>query len=489
MGTCEAERMHDGTGGPHPDPRPRFHFTPPQGWLNDPNGLVFADGWYHLCYQHHPESDVWGPMHWGHAVSRDLLRWEHLPVALAPDELGWIYSGSAVRDPDGTGGFGAGALVAAFTHASAEGQVQSLASSIDGGRTWHTDPANPVLRPPEGTTDFRDPKVFRWSQGGEAHWVMVLAAGHRVELYTSPDLRHWTHQGGLRPRTGADTVFETPDLVPLRVDGSDERRWMLSIGVLSDGPTGGTGTGYLLGDFDGEVFTPDDDELRWADHGPDFYAAQSWNDPPSADPVWIAWMSNWAYADAVPSTGWRGVLTVPRHLGLTRTAGGLRLVQRPVAALDAQRAHRCSARQVVLSRHDDPLAGIRSRHFDLTTVVRVDQSTASRFELHLRVGGTERMVVSFDLAASTITVDRSRAGAAPFHGAHPRSAAAPITPHGGRVTLRVLGDECSVEVFANHGEASLSSLVYPDPHHDGLELHAIEGDVVVEALDLFDVLP
>ncbi|MCZ7525828.1 MAG: glycoside hydrolase family 32 protein [Acidimicrobiia bacterium] len=481
--------MIDERGAHEPPGRPRFHFTPPAGWLNDPNGLVFDGGEYHLCYQHHPDDDVWGPMHWGHAVSRDLVRWEHLPVALAPDELGWIYSGSAVVDHDGTAGFGRGALVAVFTHASAEGQAQSLAFSCDRGRTWRTDPGNPVLPPPAGEPDFRDPKVFRWSQGGASHWVMVLAAGRRVLVHTSPDLRHWTLSSELVPRIAEEASWETPDLFPLRVDGTGDERWVLSLGVMAGAPSGGTGTGYLVGDFDGHVFTPDGDEVLWADHGPDFYAAQSWNDVPSGERVWIAWMSNWRYADRVPSTGWRGVMTVSRRLGLTRTAGGPRLTQVPVAALDACRAPRLSGHDVVLPGAGDVLDGVRCRHFDLTLRIRVDRSAASHLELHTMVGGDERTAIVYDLAASTLSIDRSRAGTAAFHREHPTSAAAPVEPRDGRVTVRVLGDECSVEVFANDGVASLSALVYPAPRRDGFALRAAGGTVVLETIELFELSP
>jgi sucrose-6-phosphate hydrolase SacC (GH32 family) len=469
--------------------RPRFHFTPPRGWLNDPNGLVFDSGQYHLFYQHHPAADTWGPMHWGHAVSRDLIRWDHLPVALAPDDLGWIYSGSAVVDCHGTAGFGAGALVATFTHASAEGQVQSLAFSRDGGRTWSTDPTNPVLRPPAGTVDFRDPKVFRWTGGGSSHWVMVLAAGTRIMISTSPDLRHWTCAGDLAPPISGDAVFETPDLFPLRVDGTGEQRWVLSLGVTAGAPSGGTGTAYLVGDFDGRTFAPDDGDLLWADRGPDFYAAQSWNDAPSGERLWIAWMSNWRYAEHVPSTGWRGMMTVPRRLGLTGTARGARLVQRPVDSLEACRRHRLSTGAVTLPAAGDPLRDIRCRHFDLTVRVRVEKSTASRLELHLRRGRDERTVIVYDLDASTVSIDRSRSGAAPFHREHPCSAPMTVEPDAGCTTLRVLGDEHSVELFTRDGDPSLSALVYPDPQSDGFGIRATGGTAVLDAIELFELDP
>jgi sucrose-6-phosphate hydrolase SacC (GH32 family) len=478
-----------GRGGAAHHGRPRFHFTPPEGWLNDPNGLVCHAGAYHLFYQHHPDRDRWGPMHWGHAVSTDLVRWTHMPVALFPDALGWIYSGSTVVDHEGTAGFGRGALVAVFTHASADGQVQSLAFSLDGGRTWRPHLGNPVLTAPADTPDFRDPKVFRWERGDTAHWVMVLAAGRRVLVYTSPDLRRWTRSSALEPGIAEETTVETPDLFALDVDGTGDERWVLSFGVLAGAPAGGTGTGYLVGEFDGHRFTPDRDEVLWADHGPDFYAAQSWNDVPSGARLWIAWLSSWHYADQVPSTGWRGVMTVPRRLGLTRTAAGPRLTQAPVSTLDDSRTPRLSAHDVVLPAPTDPLPGIRCRHFDLDVRLRLDRTTASRLELDVLVGDDERTLIAYDVASSTVSIDRSRAGAAPFHRQHPTSAPAPVDRRDGRVRLRVLGDECSVEVFADDGAPSLSALVYPAPGRDRFALRALGGTAVVDTIELFELSP
>ncbi len=475
------------TGGFRSSPgRPRFHFSPPRGWLNDPNGLVSHRGEHHLFFQHNPESDTWGPMHWGHAVSVDLVRWKHLPVALSPDELGWIYSGSAVVDHDGSAGFGSGAFVAVFTHATAGRQVQSVAFSVDDGRTWTTDPANPVLSPPRRATDFRDPKVFRWSRNGASHWVMVLAAGPRILFHTSPDLRHWTLASELVPAVPIETTCETPDLLALRVDETDERRWVLSFGVMDGAPSGGTGTGYLVGDFGGGVFTPECDEVRWADHGPDFYAAQSWNDLPTDDPVWIAWMSNWRYANRVPSSGWRGVMTVPRCLGLTLTSAGPRLRQWPVRALDDCRVQRLCVDEVTIPG-PDPFGAVRCRHFDLTFHVDLDRSSASALEVHTMVGSAERTVIRYDLDASVLSVDRSQAGVARFHREYPRSASAPVARRGGHVSVRVLGDGCSVEVFADDGVVSLSALVYPGPDSDGFELRSTGGTAVVERIELFEI--
>ncbi len=218
--------------------RPKFHFTAPANWLNDPNGLVFLNGEYHLFYQHHPFDISFGPPHWGHASSRDLVVWEHLPIALAPDDLGWIYSGSAVIDVDNTAGFGSGsgALVAAFTHHREEGvESQSLAFSLDRGHTFTKYSGNPVIKQPEGAPDFRDPRVLWWEGKGTGHWVMLLAVGVSVWVYTSDDLIKWAYASTFDPDPGSARVWECPDLIRLSVANTGERRWVMVVGV--DGST------------------------------------------------------------------------------------------------------------------------------------------------------------------------------------------------------------------------------------------------------------
>jgi fructan beta-fructosidase len=241
---------------PTRDQRPAFHFTPPSGWLNDPNGLIHLDGVWHLFYQHHPYSTSWGPMHWGHAVSADLTTWEHLPVALEPDGRGAIFSGTIVVDREGSAGYGPGTLLAFYTIHLDVDRGQALAYSHDAGRTWTKHPANPVLVEPDVGRDLRDPKVLRYTAAdGRRWWVMVLAAGHVLRFYRSEDLLRWTHVStfgeGQDPSLG---VFETPDLFELPVDGGPDRRWVLSVGHVRGGPAGGSGSRYMVGSFDGEIF-------------------------------------------------------------------------------------------------------------------------------------------------------------------------------------------------------------------------------------------
>ncbi|MEY4375598.1 MAG: hypothetical protein RJB26_148, partial [Pseudomonadota bacterium] len=246
-----------------PQYRPAFHFTPQAHWMNDPNGMVFVNGEYHLFFQHYPEDTVWGPMHWGHAKSRDLLHWEELPIALYPDERGWIFSGSVVVDTANTSGFGRDGIapwVAIFTHHDGAGEKagrvdiesQSLAYSLDGGTTWTKYAGNPVL-PSPGTRDFRDPKVFR--HGPSGRWVMSLATKDRITFFSSANLKEWRKESDFGVALGAHGgVWECPDLFPITFEG--KTRWVLLVSLNPGGPNGGSATQYFVGDFDGKNFTP-----------------------------------------------------------------------------------------------------------------------------------------------------------------------------------------------------------------------------------------
>lgn len=447
--------------------RPRAHLTPAQGWLNDPNGLVHVDGEWHLFFQYHPDSDVWGPMHWGHAVSRDLLRWEELPVALAPDRHGTIFSGSAVVDRRGTAG-APGDLVACFTYDAPGLQVQAVATSGDGGRTWAKHPANPVLLPDDTDgRDFRDPKVLPLD-GDDAGWVMVLAAGHRVRLYRSDDLLTWKPTSAFADAQAADLgVHECPDLLRLPVDGGPEHRWVLVLSHTTGGPAGGSGTRYFVGDFDGETFVSEDEHAapRWVDHGPDFYAAQSWNGAPSGRHVWTGWMSNWTYADRVPSDGWRGVMSLPRELGLRTVDGRTVLVQRPVTPTGP----------VLLDVGDVPLAdaaallrGVRGAHLDVELVLEGDGEGVV-----LEVAASEDGAARVAVAGGRVSVDRSTCGVSGF--APDAVVASAALEDAADRDLRVVLDGCTLEVFADDGAAVLSHLVYPADGADGLRLSGPVG--------------
>lgn len=429
----------------HDEPyRPQFHYSAPYGWLNDPNGLVYYDGEYHLFFQYHPHSTVWGPMHWGHAVSTDLIQWETLPIALYPDHLGTIFSGTVVVDPANSSGLvPGGGLVALYTYST---QTQGVAYSTDRGRTWtkYTDnPIIPALRP-----DFRDPKVF-WH---DRRWVMVLSAGQSIMFLTSPDLLQWEvvsefgsgYEGG---------VWEVPDLFPMTVDGIT--KWLLVFSVNPTAPAGGGGTRYAVGNFDGRTFVEDTPgKILWLDWGPDNYAGTTYNNIAEGRRLFVAWMSNWAYANKVPTSVWRGAMTIPRALSLAKTSAGYRLAQRPVDALHNLRMPLGTWENITV---DGPLAldAICGQTLDIELDVALADATA--FGMSLSTGAEDAVRISYDVPRREMIIHRSDAGIPYFN----PSFVAPLEPDDGQIRLRILVDSSSIEVFANDGLLSLTSQVFP----------------------------
>lgn len=460
---------------------PRFHFMPISGWMNDPNGLVVLAGEYHLFYQHYPYSVDWGPMHWGHAVSRDLIRWEHLPIALSPDDDGMIFSGSAVVDWHDTAGFGREALVAIYTCHREPGhhETQCLAYSLNQGREWRKYPGNPVL-PNPGLRDFRDPKVFWWQN----RWAMVLAAGRQVLFYHSPDMKNWTLSGkfAIQPNQ-PNSVWETPDLFPLSIKETGETRWVLTLGVSDGGPAGGSASQYFIGHFDGQTFHPETPPHSplWLDDGPDCYATQTWSDEPSGRRVLAAWLSNWRYARQTPPLPARGLLTLPRELSLTETTQGPRLAQKPISELAAFRETLFDHANFTLRPGQNPLADIRSTTLDLEMEVI---PTAPRFGLRLRMGKDESTLLMVDFPARLLRLDRSRSGQVNFHPDFAAVHSAALPEFGEVLRLRIVLDNTSIEVFAADGQVALTELIFPSPENDGLELFTESGNLLIQSLRL-----
>ena len=304
--------------------RPKVHFSPKEKWVNDPNGMVYHNGIYHLFYQHHPFSSVWGPMHWGHATSKDLIHWNREPIKIYPDSLGTIFSGSAVVDKSNTSGLGKNGvvlLVAIFTQHKEEDkkagknyfQNQSIAYSLDNGKTWKKYAGNPVLKSP-GIPDFRDPKVM-WHEPTKK-WIMSLAVVDRIYFYSSPDLKNWNKESEFGDSAGAHGgVWECPDLFSLEYNGKEV--WVLIVNLNPGGPNKGSGTQYFLGDFNGKKFLPYSLETKWLDYGPDNYAGITWSNTGKRK-IFLGWMSNWTYAELVPTETWRSAMTIPRELRIVK---------------------------------------------------------------------------------------------------------------------------------------------------------------------------
>jgi fructan beta-fructosidase len=478
-----------GPGAPDHPHRPRFHFTPERNFMNDPNGLVYFDGEYHLFYQHNPFGDTWGHMSWGHAVSTDLVRWRHLPVALREEGGIMVFSGSAVVDRGNTSGLcgprGArvDCLVAVYTGHGHEKQTQNLAFSRDRGRTWTKHAGNPVLD--IGARDFRDPKLF-W-HAPTARWIMAvsLAEERKIRFYASSDLKAWNPLSDFGPAGYTQGQWECPDLFELPVEGDPARtRWVLSVNVNPGAPLGGSADQYFVGSFDGTAFHNDNppSEVLWADHGKDFYATQSWSDLPPLDArrVWIGWMSNWQYANQDPTSPWRGMFTVPRVLRLADLPEGLRLVQEPVAELRSLRGERWTVppRDVA-----GPLAldAVRGDALEIEAVFAA--GSASAFGLKVRKGKDEETVVGYDVRAGDVFVDRRRSGNVGFNSDFPGRHAGPLALDGGRVRLHVLVDRSSVEVFAGGGRTVITDRIFPDPSSQGVALWAEGGSAALVSFE------
>ena len=472
--------------------RPQYHFTPPVHWMNDPNGLVYYDGEYHLFYQHNPGDTVWGPMHWGHAVSTDLVNWQHLPITLYPDDIGNIFSGSAVVDRENTAGFGNEALVAIFTHESRGKQMQSLAYSTDRGRTWLKYDGNPVIEPPNNIKNFRDPKVFWYDQNGNVgHWVMLVAAGNIILFYSSSDLKSWKASGGFGLGYGATCgVWETPDLFELPVDEGLETRWVLVVGIGGCAPSGGSGVQYFVGHFDGMTFTSENpkETVLWVDLGPDFYAAQSWNDAPDGRHIWLAWMSNWTYAQDIPTSIWRGAFTLPRELALTQTAQGIRLVQQPVSELQSLRGKHLEWENETIVASSPLLDQVRGEKLEILAEFQVDATaTANRIGFRVRVGNNEHTTIGYAIKGRTLFVDRTQSGQVDFAPSFPGIHTAQMDPSGQAVRLHIFVDRSSVEVFGNDGQVAMAERIFPDAGSLGVEVFADGGEAMLTALDIYEL--
>ena len=472
------------TAAPTAQYRPAYHFTPAANWMNDPNGLVFHQGVYHLFFQYHPGSSVWGPMHWGHATSTDLLRWQQQPIALYPDRLGMIFSGSAVVDSGNRAGLGpAGStpLVAMFTHHDAVAghagsrthQSQSLAFSLDNGLRWTHYAGNPVIANP-GRLDFRDPKL-RWLPASQ-RWIASLACGDRLCFYSSTDLKAWTLESEFGAGLGAHGgVWECPDLFPLP-GPSGRNHWVLLVSITPGGPNGGSATQYFIGQFDGHRFVPDDTRVRWLDAGPDNYAGVTWSGVDDRA-LFIGWMSNWQYANAAPTAPWRSAMTMPRELALEQASNGLRLASRPAREMLALQQPATLDRNQVVLQADAPLdvsaalAGTSGRF-----VLRLATAALRGFSLTLGNQAGDHLRMGFDAADGHWWIDRQGSGLVDFHpsfasGRHHverwRSDAA--------AELELWFDATSVELFADSGLSVMTALYFPHQPWSRLTLAALDG--------------
>lgn len=444
--------------------RPAFHFTPQQAWINDPNGLVYLNGKYHLFYQYYPDDVVWGPMHWGHAISSDLIHWQHQPIALYPDSLGWIFSGSAVIDKENTAGFGNNAMIAIFTYhndaiwkqGKKNTESQGIAFSLDEGKSWMKYSGNPVLNN-SGEQDFRDPKVFRNHEN--SNWNMVLAAGDRIKIFSSDDLKHWKFESDYQPAVPADYgIWECPDL--FRMTTGTETKWVMTISQTANAPNGGTGTRYFIGDFNGKTFR-DGSGAGWFDFGKDFYAAVTFDNVPDEKRILLGWMSNWQYATVTPTAPWRSAMTMPRELILIKTPDGHRLQQKIASQFATIREPSFQIKKVRTPYKKADWNFSRS-YISMESIDVTDQ-------LHITCSNNSGESFLIKIDGKQVTMDRSKSGIINFSEQFASKEQILIMDEPIK-NVQLLIDHSSVELLLNDGTYSMTNQVFPQHAYNSLEI-------------------
>lgn len=456
--------------------RPKVHFTPAQHWMNDPNGMVYHEGIYHLFFQYHPHSNVWGPMHWGHATSTNMINWKHQPIALYPDSLGTIFSGSAVVDKTNTSGFGKNGkapLVAIYTYHNPAGekagrndfQYQGIAYSNDNGSSWTKYAGNPVLKNP-GIIDFRDPKVMWYAP--QKKWVMTLAMKDRIGFYSSPNLKDWKKESEFGATLGAHGgVWECPDLVSLNDNGKE--RWVLIVNLNPGAPNGGSGTQYFVGDFDGSTFSTDQQDTKWLDYGPDNYAGITWSNTGSRKTL-IGWMSNWMYATQVPTETWRSALTLPRDLTLKHVGNSTYVASTLVPELKAIQEKPKTIQPVMVAS----TLNITNQIGPLQTPCRIELAAGELkdFTFELSNGAGETLLVGYDDKLQQYFIDRSKSGKTDFNTGFSGRHVAPRLSTSKKLQLSLVLDASSVELFADDGLTVMTSIFFPAKPYTKLQLAA-----------------
>ncbi|RHJ82457.1 DUF4980 domain-containing protein [Parabacteroides sp. AM08-6] len=489
--------------------RPIYHHTPLYGWMNDANGLVYKDGEYHLYFQYNPYGSVWGNMHWGHSVSRDLVHWEHLPAAIARDTMGHIFSGSSIVDKDNTAGYGVGNIVSFYTSASDKyGQIECMAYSKDNGRTFTKYEKNPVLTPFDGLKDFRDPKVF-WFEP-EKKWVMIVSADKEMRFYSSANLKDWTYMSAFGNGYGVQpSQFECPDMVQLPVDGDgNNKKWALIVNINPGCLFGGSATQYFIGDFDGTKFTCDTqpDVVKWMDWGKDHYATVCFSNT-GERVIAMPWMSNWQYANIVPTQQFRSANALPRELTMYSEGKDIYLAVNPVKELEALRRE---AKEVpAFSVEKGKELRIDTLFADNDGAMEIDldlSADAGRAGFKLQNGKGEYVDIYLDLKEKKLVMDRVHSGIVDFgKNSIPHEKEA----HDNRVknsinyvddfalatwgplsdtdkhTLRIFVDKCSVEIFLDGGKVAMTNLVFPNEPYNSLSFYSQDGALKINACKLY----
>ena len=430
--------------------RPRYHHTPLYGWMNDPNGMFYKDGVWHLYYQYNPYGSQWENMSWGHSTSRDLIHWDAQPLAIESDWLGAIFSGSAIVDKDHTTGFGRNAVVAMYTSAGAA-QTQSIAYSTDGGQTFTKYAGNPVIT--FNAPDFRDPKVF-WHEP-TSKWMVVLAVGQEVQFYSSKNLKEWKYESSFGREYGNhDGVWECPDMLCFG------EKWVLLLNINPGGPFGGSATQYFVGRFDGHTFTCEDNpsETKWMDYGKDHYATVTFHNAPEGRIVALPWMSNWQYANQVPTQQFRSANGLPRDLDI-KTIGGETILT-------------CIPSKEVMA-----LRGKKVKQPTEACEIVIDMKSSTDIVLSNAKG--EQVTMHYDVQKQEFKMDRTKSGDVSFSEAFPCETAAPT--FGSIKQLRLFIDRCSIEAFDAEGKMVMTNLVFPSEPYNTIKVKG--GKTTIYQLD------
>lgn len=466
--------------------RPVYHHTPAYGWMNDPNGMFYKDGVYHLYFQYNPYGSVWGNMHWGHSTSSDLMHWKFEGSAIVPDAWGAIFSGSCVVDHENTAGFGKGAIVAFYTSAKStpwgDVQSESMAYSLDNGKTFTKYEGNPILTSSE--RDFRDPKVFWYAPG--KHWVMMLAVGQHMEIYSSVNLKDWKKESEFGAMQGAHGgVWECPDLVEIPVEGTRQKKWVLICNLNPGGPFGGSAAQYFVGSFDGKTFVNESPTLtKWMDWGKDNYATVTWNNAPDGRCVALGWMSNWQYANNVPTRQYRSANTIARDLTLYRVGEELYLKSTPSPEIKKARGEKVSKLSFNVAGEYEVASLLDDNKGAYEVELVIQNQGASKIAFCLLNEKGEKVSMYYDLARRQFVMDRSESGTVDFSKDFPAVTVAPADTDK-ELTLRLFVDRSSIEAFGEDGKFVMTNLVFPSLPYNKMRFTSDEKGYTVKSFKVY----
>lgn len=466
--------------------RPVYHHTPAYGWMNDPNGMFYKDGVYHLYFQYNPYGSVWGNMHWGHSTSTDLMHWKFEGCAIVPDAWGAIFSGSCVVDHENTAGFGKEAVVAFYTSAKStpwgDIQMQSMAYSLDNGKTFTKYEENPILTSSE--KDFRDPKVFWYAPG--KHWVMILAVGQHMEIYSSVNLKEWKKESEFGAMQGAHGgVWECPDLVEIPVEGTREKKWVLICNLNPGGPFGGSAAQYFVGSFDGKKFVNESPtQTKWMDWGKDNYATVTWSNAPDGRCIALGWMSNWQYANNVPTRQYRSANTLARDLTLYREGQELYLKSTPSVEVKKARGKKVSIPSFKVSEKHEIVNLFEEKQGAYEVEIVIQNAGASKIAFCLLNDKGEKVSMYYDLNRKQFVMDRSESGKVDFSKDFPAVTVAPVNVDK-ELTLRLFVDRSSIEAFGEDGKFVMTNLVFPSQPYVKMCFEADKNGYAVKALNVY----